>query len=118
MLASSSGGWWWILAAMATVIHCSAMAAWIPVRRFRLVYPFIIVGCGAAVVATAGLALYAFSLIGLTIGLYPTRRLLTLWSHEINQGVTRDRYAWPPSHLVFCIVCVVGAAVAAMAVPG
>ncbi|MFF0480709.1 hypothetical protein [Streptomyces sp. NPDC004435] len=115
MPPSLDGTWWWPIAAAATVIHCSAMAAWIPVRRFRLVYPAVVVGCGAAVVVMADLALYAFTLIGLTVGLLPTRARLTRWSHEINRGVTRERYDWPPSHLVFCVVCVVGAALAAMA---
>ncbi|MGW6242566.1 hypothetical protein [Streptomyces roseolus] len=91
------------------------MAAWIPVRRLRIAYPFVIVCCGAVVAMTVDVRLYTLSLLGLTIGLWPTRRLLTLWSHEINRGVTRERYDWPRSHLVFCVLCVSGGAIAASA---
>lgn len=124
MLASVAIGWLWLMAAAATVVHCSAMAKWIPRRKFRMVYPFIIVGCGIAAIAlgrgneltpAAMLALYSFSLIGLTIGFFPSRKLLTMWTHEINEGVTREKYEWPRSHLVFCCACVVVMAVAATA---
>ncbi|MFB6827538.1 hypothetical protein [Streptomyces hydrogenans] len=112
MIGTADGGWW-SAAAVITALHCSAMAAWIPVRRFRIVYPFAIVGCGAVVAPAVDVRLYALSLVGLTVGLWPTRKLLTLWSHEIGRGVTRERYDWPRSHLAFCVLCVTGGAIAA-----
>ncbi|MBL1082263.1 hypothetical protein JK359_09745 [Streptomyces actinomycinicus] len=52
------------------------------------------------------LAVCSFALIGLTIGMYPTRKLFTEWAHEINQGETRERYDYPRTHLAFCGVSV------------
>ncbi|MFJ6831993.1 hypothetical protein [Streptomyces sp. NPDC091209] len=124
MLASVSTEWLWLLAMAATVIHCSAMAKWIPVQKFWTVYPSIMVGCGTGAGAVglrsgfglgAMLVLCAFALIGLTIGLFPTRKLLTAWAQEINNGVTRDRYDYPRSHVVFCIVVVVALLIAGFA---
>ncbi|MER8038269.1 hypothetical protein [Streptomyces hydrogenans] len=114
MMGTTDTGWW-SAAVVTTALHCSAMAAWIPVRRFRIVYPFAIVGCGAFVAVAVDVRLYVLSLVGLTIGLWPTRGLLTRWSHEIARGVTRERYDWPRSHLAFCVLCVTGGAVAASA---
>ncbi|TFI26622.1 hypothetical protein E4P36_16025 [Streptomyces sp. 4R-3d] len=61
------------------------------------------------------LAMYAFSLAGLTVGLFPTRKLFTAWALEMNSGVTRDRYDVPRSHIAFCVVCVGVMALAAFA---
>jgi hypothetical protein len=91
------------------------MAKWIPIQRFWTVYPFIWVVCGTGAVALGSwrgstpadmLVLCSFALIGLTIGMFPTRKLFTVWAHEINEGVTRERYDYPLSHLVFCGVSV------------
>ncbi|MGY0065025.1 hypothetical protein ACWY4P_52820 [Streptomyces sp. LZ34] len=92
------------------------MARWIPVQKFWTVYPFIWVLCGAGAVAIGvrlGFALAemlimcSFALIGLTIGMFPTRKLFAMWAHEINTGVTRERYDYPRSHLAFCGVSVI-----------
>ncbi|MER5604386.1 hypothetical protein [Streptomyces sp. NPDC002265] len=116
MLASVSIEWLWLLAAAATVIHCFAMARWIPVRKLSVAYPFVIVVCGIGAGAfgrragfglDAMLVMYAFALLGLTIGLFPTRKLFRTWADEIGNGVTRDRYDYPRLHLVFCVVVVV-----------
>ncbi|MFC9744900.1 hypothetical protein [Streptomyces niveus] len=124
MLASVPAGWLWLMAAAATAVHVAALARWIPLRRFRAAYPLIIVGCGAGAVAygrtegftlAAMLAMYAFSLAGLTVGLFPTRKLFTAWALEMNSGVTRDRYDVPRSHIAFCVVCVSVMALAAFA---
>ncbi|WP_251060367.1 hypothetical protein [Streptomyces sp. ISL-100] len=122
MLASVATGWLWLMAAAATVIHCSAMAKWIPRRKFRMVYPFIITGCGIGTIAfgqlrgftlAAMIALYSFSLIGLTVGLFPSRKLFTMWAHELNEGVTRERYDFPRWHVPFSIFCVIVMLIAA-----
>ncbi|WP_437579398.1 hypothetical protein [Sorangium sp. So ce887] len=110
MFASVAAGWLWLMAAAATVIYCSTMAMWIPLRKFRMTYPLIIFGCGIGMVAfgqqrgftlTSMLALHSFSLIGLTIRMVPTRKLFTMWTHEINEGVIRERYDCPRSRLTF-----------------
>ncbi|MGW3461784.1 hypothetical protein ACWDE9_20270 [Streptomyces olivaceoviridis] len=123
MFTSVTTDWPWLLAVTALVIHCSAMAKWIPVQRFWTVYPFIWVVCGTGAVALGSwrgfaladmLVLCSFALIGLTIGMYPTRKLFTVWAHEINKGVTRERYDYPRSHLAFCgasVLVMLGAAV-------
>ncbi|MFG2359280.1 hypothetical protein [Streptomyces sp. NPDC048521] len=123
MLTSVATEWWWLLAVAALVIHCSAMATWIPVQKFWRAYPFIWVLCGTGAVAFGEwrgfaradmLVLCSFALLGLTIGMYPTRKLFTVWAQEINKGVTRERYDYPRSHLVFCgasVLVMLGAAV-------
>ncbi|OEJ21748.1 hypothetical protein AS594_39680 [Streptomyces agglomeratus] len=52
------------------------------------------------------IAAYAFSLIGLTVGLFPSRNLFTTWAHELNQGVTRENYNLPRWHVPFSVFCV------------
>jgi hypothetical protein len=124
VLASVASEWLWLMAATATVVHCSAMARWVPVQKFWMTYPFIWVLCLAGMIAVgralgfslaAMLVGYAFALIGLTIGMFPTRRLFALWSAEINEGETRETYDYPRSHLVFCAVTVVVMLIAASA---
>lgn len=116
MLASVPIAWLWLLAVAVTVIHCAAMATWIPVRKFRAVYPFVMVGCGAVAIVVgllsrfglaAMLVVYAFAPIGLAIGLFPTRKLFTAYFHAVDNGVAPDRFDHPRSHLVFCSVVVV-----------
>ncbi len=111
MFTSVTTDWPWLLAVAALVIHCSAMAKWIPIQRFWTTYPFIWVVCGTGAVAFGSwrgfplpdmLVLCSFALVGLTIGMYPTRKLFAVWAHEINEGVTRERYDYPRSHLAFC----------------
>ncbi len=124
MLASVTDGWLWLLAAAATVIHCSAMARWIPDRNFRVAYPVIVVGCGLGAMAigrvegfslAAMIALYASSLIGLTIGLFPSRKLITMYAVEVQRGVRREKYDFPLWHRLFWCVPVVGMTLAAFA---
>ncbi|GAA2262481.1 hypothetical protein GCM10010232_62640 [Streptomyces amakusaensis] len=116
MLASVGTGWLWLMAGAATVVHVSAMALWIPDRKFRMAYPFITVLCGACMIMAGRaegfslatmLVAYAFALIGLTIGMLPSRKLATMWAREINAGVTRETYDLPRRHIVFCIGVVV-----------
>ncbi|MEU8585794.1 hypothetical protein AB0C59_02090 [Streptomyces sp. NPDC048664] len=112
MLTSVAAEWPWILAITALVVHCSAMAKWIPLQRFQTAYPFIWVVCGVGAVAYGAsrgfplervLAVSSFALLGMTIGMYPTRRLFTAWAREIGRGETRERYDYPRSHLAFCV---------------
>ncbi|MFC5805831.1 hypothetical protein [Streptomyces formicae] len=111
------------MAAAATVLACSALGKWIPDPKFRIWLPAILVVCGAGMVAygqlTAGhelgqmLVLYSFTLIGLTIGLFPTRKLMTTYAEEISRGVKRERYDYPRSHIAFLVFVVVAMAFAA-----
>ncbi|MDX3229209.1 hypothetical protein [Streptomyces sp. ME19-01-6] len=123
MLTSVATEWLWLMAVIALVIHCSAMARWVPVQKFWMVYPFIWVLCGtgaAALGVRRGFALAemlvmcSFALIGLTIGMFPTRKLFVRWAHESNTGATRERWDYPRSHLAFCVVSVIVMLLAAM----
>ncbi|MFE9440994.1 hypothetical protein ACFYO2_18730 [Streptomyces sp. NPDC006602] len=116
MLTSVATEWLWLMAATATVVHCSAMARWIPVRRFWVAYPFIWVLCLAGMIAVgqaqgfslaAMLVGYAFALIGLTVGMFPSRKLFVGGTTEINEGETRETYDYPRSHLAFCVIITV-----------
>ena len=122
MLTSPATEWPWLMAVIALVIHCSAMAKWVPIQKFWTVYPFIWVLCGIGAVAigssqgfalTDMLVLCSFALVGLTIGLFPTRKLFVMWAHEVNKGVKQETYPYPRSHLAFCGVSVIVAVLAA-----
>ncbi|MFJ6699888.1 hypothetical protein ACIQM4_28040 [Streptomyces sp. NPDC091272] len=121
MLASVGVGWLWLLAAAALVLLCSAMAIWVPTRRFRLVNPFIWIAYGAGLGITGWaqgwppattLVYYSFSLIGLTIGLFPSRKLFTASARE-NEGAAAT--VIPRQHVVFSVVVVILMVVAATA---
>ncbi|MEU2429906.1 hypothetical protein ABZ611_10355 [Streptomyces sp. NPDC007861] len=122
MLASVPTVWLWLMAAAATAVACTALGAWIPDRKFRIWLPVILVVCGLGMAAYGRLfghelgqmlVLYSFTLIGLTIGLFPTRKLMTTYAEEINRGVKRESYAYPRSHMVFLVFVVVAMAFAA-----
>lgn len=100
------------MAAVSLVVHCAAMAIWIPVRRFRIAYPVIMAGCGIATIVLGSrargftvaqmLVLVSFALIGLTIGLLPLRKQLMASTHQPG-----EEYAVPNGRLAFCVVVVV-----------
>ncbi|MFE9098733.1 hypothetical protein [Streptomyces sp. NPDC007264] len=124
VLASVATGWLWLMATVAFTTHTYAMARWIPLRKFWKPYPFIMAGCGVGMIffgqwrgfsLAAMVTGYAFALIGLTIGMFPTRKRFTVWAHEIEQGVRREKYDYPASHLAFCGVTVVAVLVLAFA---
>ncbi|MFF6997937.1 hypothetical protein ACFY93_23665 [Streptomyces sp. NPDC008313] len=115
MLTSVDTHWLWLMATAAGVIHCYAMATWIPLPKFWRVYPFIWVLCGALMAPVGGamgiplpsmLVMYAFALTGLTIGMFPTRKLFAVWAAEIDEGTTRETYDYPRSHLAWLAVSV------------
>jgi hypothetical protein len=116
VLASVATGWLLLMAATASVIHFSAMALWIPVRKFQVSYPFVMGGCGAAAAACGQaqsfslasiLTMYTFALIGLTIGLLPSRKLFTTLAHDMADGVPHETYDYPRWYAVFCVASVV-----------
>ncbi|GGZ28029.1 hypothetical protein GCM10010387_21790 [Streptomyces inusitatus] len=112
MLTTVAMHWIWLMAAAATVIHCFAMAKWIPLPVVRTAYPLVIVGCGVLVIALGDgreltsvekLVLYPSSLIGLTVGLLPSRKLFTVWALELKEGVRRERFEYPRWHVPFAV---------------
>lgn len=117
MLASLDIGWLWLMAAASLVVHCAAMAMWIPVRRFRIAYPFIMAGCGTATIVLGGrtggftvaemLVLVSSALVGLTIGLVPLRKLFMASAHELSEGAAGEEYKVPFWRLAFCVAVVV-----------
>ncbi|WP_165396434.1 hypothetical protein [Streptomyces sp. F001] len=50
--------------------------------------------------------------------MFSTRKLFRVWSGESNEGVRRDRYDYPRSHLVFCVVSVIVMSFAAFVLTG
>ncbi|WP_030787822.1 hypothetical protein [Streptomyces sp. NRRL S-920] len=125
MLASVDVRWLWLMAAAATVLHSSAMALWVPLRKFRLTYPWVWVVTGVVYLGLVGwaegiapgglLVLYSFALTGLTIGLFPSRKLLTTYAREIDAGVARDTFGMPRRHVVFCVAVVIVMSMASFA---
>lgn len=117
MLASVAVGWLWLVAAVSVVVHCSAMAMWIPVRRFRITYPFVISGCALATIVLGRLArgftvaemlaLVSSALIGLTIGLLPLRKEFMASMRESGAGTAAEEYKVPFWRLAFCVTAVV-----------
>ncbi|GAA2227072.1 hypothetical protein GCM10010232_10810 [Streptomyces amakusaensis] len=112
MLTTVAMHWIWLMAAAATVIHCFAMAKWIPLPVVRTKYPLIIVGCGVLVIALGDgrelssvekLVLYSSTLIGLTVGLFPNRKLFTAWALEVKQGVRHARFEYPRGRVSFAV---------------
>lgn len=116
VLASAPIGWLWLLSAAATVLHCSAMGAWIPARKFQIVYPPAMVGLGAIALAVArlegislpeALVMQASVLIGGTIGMLPLRTTLQQTVADWKQGVTKEHHDIPRRHLAFFAFCLV-----------
>lgn len=113
VLASLDIGWLWLMAAVSVVAHCTAMVIWIPVRRFRIAYPFIMVGCGIATIVLGWqargftvaqmLVLVSFALIGLTIGLLPLRKLFMASAYELSKGAPGGNHKVPFWRLAFCV---------------
>lgn len=105
------------MAAAATVINCSAMAKWIPIQKFWVTYPFIMVAYGQAQGGHAGFHAGHVRVLPHRADdrVFASRRLFTVWTHEINAGVTRERYDYLRSYIAWCVVSMIVMAVLAIA---
>ncbi|GCD42246.1 hypothetical protein [Streptomyces paromomycinus] len=118
MLASLPLPWLLLMAAVATFVFCSAMAAWIPGRRGKVVFPLVSLACCLGIVLVGQfqyqhwsprhmLVLYSFAWVGITIGLFPSRKLMRRYAEEINRGVKREKYPLPARYVVAAVASVV-----------
>ncbi|MCF3105189.1 hypothetical protein IPZ58_26880 [Streptomyces roseoverticillatus] len=118
MLASLPIAYLLLLAAAATFVFCFAMTKWIPGRRGKIVFPLVSIGCCLGMILAGRLqsshwgpqhmlVLYSFSWIGLTLGLFPSRKLMHTYATEINQGVKREKYPVPVRYQLAAIFSVI-----------
>ncbi|GAA1289696.1 hypothetical protein [Streptomyces javensis] len=103
-----------LMAAVATFLFSFAMAKWIPVRKGKVAWPLISVACCLGMIlvgrlqyqhwsAQHMLVLYSFGWTGLTIGLFPSRKLMHKYATEINEGVKREKYEIPARYQIALI---------------
>ncbi|MFH8344004.1 hypothetical protein [Streptomyces sp. NPDC018045] len=118
MLVSLPLGWLLLMAATATFVFCFAMAKWIPGRKGKIVFPVISLACCLGMVLVGQLqyqhwtprhmlVLYSFAWFGITIGLFPSRKLMYRYAEEIGRGVKREKYAYPARYQVSAVLSVV-----------
>ncbi|MEU4203679.1 hypothetical protein [Streptomyces sp. NPDC045470] len=118
MLASLPLAWLLLMAAVATFVFSFAMAAWIPGRKGRVVFPLVSLACCLGMVLVGQfqyqhwsprhmLVLYSFAWVGITIGLFPSRKLMYRYAEEISRGVKREKYPFPARYLVAAVASVV-----------
>ena len=107
-----------LMAAAATFLFSFAMAKWIPIRKGKAVWPLISVACCFGMIlvgrlqyqnwsAQHMLVLYSFAWIGVTIGLFPSRKIMHQYATEINEGVKREKYEFPARFQVAAISSVI-----------
>ncbi|GLV74746.1 hypothetical protein [Streptomyces hygroscopicus] len=118
MLASLPIVYLLLMAVVATFLFCFAMAKWVPVRKGRVAWPLICGACCLGMIlvgrlqyqnwsAQHMLVLYSFGWTGLTIGLFPSRRLMHKYATEINEGVKREKYEFPARYQIAAISSVI-----------
>ncbi|GAA0468649.1 hypothetical protein ACFQ2B_20460 [Streptomyces stramineus] len=118
VLASLPIAYLLLMAAVATLIFCLAMIKWIPSRKGKAVFPLVSIGCCLGMVLVGRLqyqhwapqqmlVLYSFAWTGVTIGLFPSRKLLHTYAVEINQGVKREKYEIPARYQIAAVASVI-----------
>ncbi|MCL7379854.1 hypothetical protein [Streptomyces sp. 35G-GA-8] len=124
MLTSLPIGWLWLLAAASTALSSCLLGSWIPLRKFRIAYPVIMVICGGVLVVvcrlkgidlTGALVMYSCAHIGLTLGLLPQRKLFKEVLERWRRGEATDTIKVPRRHQVFLAVCVIAVLLAGFA---
>ncbi|MFE1070616.1 hypothetical protein ACFW5W_05210 [Streptomyces sp. NPDC058783] len=124
MLTSVPVGWLWLLAVASTALSGCMLGSWIPLRKFRIAYPLIMVVGGAGLIGvcrlkgmdlTAALVMYSCAHIGLTLGLLPQRRLFREVSERWREGGFTGQVDVPRRYQVFFAVCLVGVLLAGFA---
>ncbi|MFI9201211.1 hypothetical protein [Streptomyces sp. NPDC053048] len=107
-----------LMAAVSTVVFCLAIDRWTKTRKLTVVLFVLCVGGCLGMIAVGRLqyqhwnarqmlVLYSFALIGLTIGLFPSRKLFLKYGDELRRGVKRDTYEYPARYQVVLYVSVV-----------
>ncbi|MGK5545368.1 hypothetical protein ACSNOH_11640 [Streptomyces sp. URMC 127] len=107
-----------LMAAAATSVFCFAMTKWFPGRQGKVVFPLMSIGCCLGMILVGQLepahwspkhmlVLYSFGWFGLTLGMFPSRKLMHMYMTEINQGVRREKYPVPVRYQLAAIISVV-----------
>ncbi|MCQ8193956.1 hypothetical protein [Streptomyces rugosispiralis] len=118
MLASLPLAYLLLMALVATFLFCFAMTKWVPVRKGRVAWPLICGVCCLGMILVGRLqpqqwsvqdmlVLYSFGWAGLTIGLFPSRKLMHEYATEINEGVKREKYEFPARYQVAVVSSVI-----------
>ncbi|MEV4744455.1 hypothetical protein [Streptomyces sp. NPDC049555] len=95
-----------LMAAFATLVFCLAIDRWMKVRKLTLAFLVISVGCCLGMIVVGGLEYqhwtarqmlveYAFMWTGLTIGMFPSRKLFLEYGDEWRRGIKREKYEYP-----------------------
>ncbi|MFF7656587.1 hypothetical protein ACFZCY_43400 [Streptomyces sp. NPDC007983] len=103
-----------LMAAAATSLFSFAMIKWNPGRQSKVAWPLISIACCFGMIlvgrhqyqrwsAQQMLVLYSFGWTGLTIGLFPSRKLIHKYATEVNEGVKREKYEIPARYQIFAI---------------
>ncbi|MBD0423764.1 hypothetical protein H0H10_32185 [Streptomyces sp. TRM S81-3] len=117
MLTSVPVGWLWLLAMASTALSSCTLGSWIPLRKFRIAYPVIMVVGGGVLLlvcrlngidVTGALVMYSCAHIGLTLGLLPQRQLFKEVLERWRRGEPTDHIKVPRRHQVFFGVCLIG----------
>ncbi|MFV8132781.1 hypothetical protein [Streptomyces syringium] len=107
-----------MMAAFTTVVFCLAMDRWTKTRKLTVVLFVLCTGGCLGMIAVGRLqyqhwsarqmlVLYSFALAGLTIGVFPSRKLFQKYGDELRRGVKRDRYEYPARYQVALYVSVI-----------
>lgn len=124
MLTSVPIGWLWLLAVASTALSSCTLGSWIPLRKFRIAYPVIMIVGGTVLVVVCrlkgidlagALIMYSCAHIGLTLGLLPQRKLFKEVLERWRRGEATDHVQIPGRHQVFLAVCVIGVLLAGFA---
>ncbi|MFK8851733.1 hypothetical protein [Streptomyces sp. Ac-502] len=118
MLASLPLAYLVLMAAAATFLFSFAMTRWVPGRKGKIVFPAISVACCLGIILTGQLqhqhwspqhmlVQYSFGWVGITIGLFPSRKLMHQYAEEINRGVKREKYDVPARYTMFAVFTVI-----------
>ncbi|MEU1819340.1 hypothetical protein ABZ543_29770 [Streptomyces roseifaciens] len=107
-----------LMAAFSTILFCLAMDRWTKTRKLTMALFALCVGGCLGMIAVGRLqyqhwsahqmlVLYSFTLTGLTIGLFPSRRLFLKYGDERRRGVKRDTYEYPARYQAALYISVV-----------
>ncbi|MFE9937579.1 hypothetical protein [Streptomyces hirsutus] len=114
MLTSVPIGWLWLLAAASTVLSSCVLGSMIPLRKFRIAYPVIMVSGGAVLIVvcrlngidlTGALVMYSCAHIGLALGILPQRKLFKEIHERWRRDEATDHLKAPRRHNIFLVVC-------------
>ncbi|MGK5548300.1 hypothetical protein ACSNOH_26755 [Streptomyces sp. URMC 127] len=107
-----------LMAAFSTVVFCCAMDRWTKTHKLTAVLFVLCIGGCLGMVAVGRLqyqhwnarqmlVLYSFALTGLTVGLFPSRKLFMKYGDEWRRGVKRDTYEYPARYQAALYVSVI-----------